>query len=108
MNRKKKVYISGPISGHIDTWEGKRDVAFRFRKHERALKKEGYEVVNPTRFLLFRWGWLYRLVGYRLTLLYDLWRLSRCDAIYQLPGGYHSRGCNIEWEWAEQMNMEKI
>jgi hypothetical protein len=40
------------------------------------------------------------LLGYRLTLLYDLWHLSRCTHIYKMPGWQQSRGANIESCWA--------
>ena len=67
-----------------------------FAEAERLLSKEGFKVVNPTRFFICRYIWVYRLLGYRLTLLYDLWRLMRCDMIYKLPGWQQSRGANIE------------
>ena len=98
---KMKVYISGPMTGH-----DKEKVRKKFADTETQLKAYGYRTVNPCRVWVFKYGWLYRLVGYRLTLLYDLWLLSRCDAIYQMPGGYHSRGCNIEWVWAVQFKKK--
>ena len=87
----KKVYISGQISGlpreiYLDN----------FIQAERLLRDQGYKVVNPVRFAPCRWLWLYRLLGYRLTLLYDLWRMLRCDFIYKIPGWKSSRGAQIE------------
>ena len=68
-----------------------------FRRAERSLRAQGYtKVVNPIRVWACLWPWLYRIVGYRLTLLYDLWLLTRCDLIYKLPGWQQSRGANIE------------
>lgn len=68
-----------------------------FRRAEQSLRAQGYtKVVNPIRVWACRWPWLYRIVGYRLTLLYDLWLLMRCDQIYKLPGWRDSRGANIE------------
>lgn len=96
-----KVYLSGPMTGH-----DKEEVRQKFAENEAELRRYGYKVVNPCRVWSYRYRWLYRLVGYRLTLLYDLWLLSRCDAIYQMPGGYFSSGCNIEWEWEQQFNMK--
>ena len=87
----KKVYISGPISG-IE----RADYLERFTEAERMLREYGYDVVNPTRFLLCRWQWLYKIVGYKLTLLYDLWRLMHCDFIYKMPTWKQSKGANIE------------
>jgi len=68
-----------------------------FRRAEQSLRDRGYQrIVNPIRVWACRWPWLYRIVGYRLTLLYDLWLLTRCDLIYKLPGWQESRGANIE------------
>ena len=68
-----------------------------FRRAEQSLRSQGYtKVVNPIRVWACRWPWLYKIVGYRLTLLYDLWLLTRCDLIYKIPGWRDSRGANIE------------
>ena len=68
-----------------------------FRRAEKSLRERGYQrIVNPIRVWACRWPWLYRLIGYRLTLLYDLWLLMHCDLIYKLPGWRDSRGANIE------------
>lgn len=87
----KKVYISGRISDLP-----REQYMAVFQKAEELLKKEGYKVVNPTKLLPCRWPWLYKLMGYTLTLLYDMWVLSKCDNIYKLPGWRESRGANIE------------
>ena len=68
-----------------------------FRRAEQSLRDQGYRnIVNPINVWSCRWPWLYKIVGYRLTLLYDLWLLMRCDQIYKLPGWRDSRGANIE------------
>lgn len=87
----KRVYIAGPITGR-----DKREYLEHFRKAEELLKADGYKVVNPTRTLPGRWPWLFRLMGYRLTLLYDLWLLMHCDHIYKLTGWKESKGANVE------------
>ena len=88
---KKKVYISGRISDLP-----REQYMTMFRIAEEMLRKKGYEPVNPTRFFMCKYIWLYRLLGYRLTLLYDLWLLMRCDHIYKLTGWRDSKGANIE------------
>lgn len=98
-----KVYISGRISG-LD----KEEYTATFAKAESLLKAEGYIVVNPTRTYLCRWNWLYRFVGYRLTLLYDLWLLMHCDRIYKMPNWKESRGANIESCVAYHFNIWTI
>jgi 16S rRNA (cytosine1402-N4)-methyltransferase len=40
--------------------------------------------------------WVFRILGYRLTLLYDLFQLTRCQRIYKMPGWKKSRGAQIE------------
>ena len=96
---KKKVYISGRISGLP------REQYMRlFCIAASMLNKKGYETVNPTNVWVCRWPWLYRMMervlgcdkSYYSTLLYDLWLLRRCDHIYKLPGWQQSRGANIE------------
>lgn len=68
-----------------------------FWKAEDLLRDHGYDdVVNPVRVWTCKFSWLYRLFGYRLTLLYDLWLLMRCTHIYKLPRWQQSRGANIE------------
>ena len=96
----KRVYISGQMSGLP-----REEYIARFSKAEELLRAEGYDVVNPARLLPCRWPWLYRLMGYRLTILYDLWRLSRCDLIYKIPGWKESHGANIESCWAYHTNI---
>ena len=73
-----------------DTWRQ------RFAECDAILTWEDYDVVNPARSIIARHTWLYRIVGYRLTLLYDLWLLTRCDLIYKIIGWQLSRGSNIE------------
>lgn len=90
--KQKKVYISGPMSNL--TREHYMEL---FRRAEQSLRAQGYtKVVNPIRVWACRWPWLYRIVGYRLTLLYDLLLLMHCDLIYKIPGWQESRGANIE------------
>ena len=90
--RNARVYISGPMSG----LEMEQYMVL-FRRAEQHLRDRGYQrIVNPIRVWACRWPWLYRIVGYRLTLLYDLWLLMRCDQIYKLPGWQLSHGANIE------------
>lgn len=92
MSKDKRIYISGPMSGvSRDEYLG------NFRQAERELRMKGYNhIINPINVWACRWPWLYKVVGYRLTLLYDLWLLMRCDQIYKLPGWRDSKGANIE------------
>jgi len=88
----ERIYISGPMTGL--TREQQRE---RFMLAEAMLRHNGYrKIVNPVRTWVNRFPWLYRIVGYRLTLLYDLFQLTRCHRIYKMPGWKKSRGAQIE------------
>lgn len=79
------------------TGEASAENLLLFWKAEEMLNNAGYEdTVNPVRVWACKFPWLYRLVGYRLTLLYDIWLLMRCTHIYKLPRWQQSRGANIE------------
>ena len=101
--KHNRIYISGPISGL------KREQYMRnFKETEVVLQWEGLAPVNPTRFLPCRWPWLYRLMGYKLTLLYDLFFLMRCQGIFMLEGWQGSRGANIEHDVAKWLGLKII
>ena len=92
MEKTKRVYISGGMTGIP-----REQYIELFRRAEESLRAQGYrKIVNPIRVWSCRWPWLYKIIGYRLTLLYDLWLLMRCDQIYKLPGWRDSKGANIE------------
>lgn len=92
---KKKVYISGQMSGL-----SKEEYFARFHRAEILLQEQGFCTVNPARFCVCKYEWIYNLFGYKLTLVYDIWRMSRCDFIYKIPGWQQSKGANIESCWA--------
>ena len=90
--RNARIYISGPMSNL-----SREQYLELFKRAEQSLRSQGYhKIVNHIRVWACRWPWLYRIIGYRLTLLYDLWLLMRCDQIYKLPGWRDSKGANIE------------
>ena len=86
-----RVYISGPVTGL-----SREQCRSRFMLAERLLRQAGYRnVVNPVRLWVSR-RWIFRVIGYRLTILYDLWLLTGCQRIYKMPGWKQSRGAQIE------------
>ena len=101
--KKKKVYISGKISGLP-----REQYLSIFHKAEKELGSLGYWVVNPCRFAPCKYIWLYKLIGYTLTLLYDLWRLSRCDRIYKIPGWKESKGAMVEGAFAFNFKIYQL
>jgi hypothetical protein len=101
--KKERIYISGAISGI------EREVYMaKFAEAERVLRSKGYEVCNPTLLLPSRCLWVYRMMGYRLTLLYDLWHLFHCDGIVMLTGWTRSKGARLELATAKIFNIEII
>ncbi len=99
----KRVYISGPISG-LD----RSDYLHRFQTAEDILRRRGYIPVNPTKFAPCRHPWLYRIIGYRLTLAYDIVRLLTCHAVVYLPGFMLSRGSLAERQWADRFDIADL
>ena len=103
MSKPKRIYISGPITGR-----DRADYMTAFKSAEIILTARGYRVLNPTRLPPSRWLWIYRLMGYRLTLLYDLWHLMRCQGIAMLSGWQNSRGARMEHATAKIFNIEIV
>ena len=100
--RKRRVYVSGPMTGLT-----RREFMRRFAVAEVTLARLGYESVNPARFFVCK-PWLFQLIGYRLTLIYDLWRLSRCDAVAYLPNWTASPGANVEHRYATSAGIPEL
>ena len=102
--KRPRVYISGPMSSL-----SRKEYLRRFRVADQMLKKHGYRTINPTRVWACRWPWLYKVVGYNLTLLFDLWLLmTRAEAIVMMPGWEASNGANIENFIAQRMYLQGI
>lgn len=100
---KKKIYISGPITGL------ERHVYLKnFDDAELKLRAMGYKVINPTKLLPSRFLWIYKIIGYKLTLLYDIWHLLNCDGIYMIDGWQWSKGARLERAIAQLFNIELI
>lgn len=103
MKNLKTVYISGAISGR-----DRKDYLTQFADAEKHLRQLGYDVCNPTKALPCRFLWIYKLLGYKLTLIYDLWLLSRCDKIYMLSGSENSKGVFLEKVAAETFGIKQL
>lgn len=85
------VYISGPM-------EGIKNYEENFRKAEKKLIKEGYEVTNPADIDVTG-------MSREEILDMDLGIIELCDAIYMLKGWQQSRGANREYGFARGCGM---
>ena len=74
----------------------------RFFGAQCGLERMGMQAVNPADTIIARHPWLYRIVGYRLTLWYDLQLLKRCDHWQQ------SRGARLERMKARQWGIKEL
>ena len=99
--KRKRIYISGPITGTTDYKE-------RFAAAADFLRKGGYKPVNPT--TMFGWfQFIFEKFPYRLQVLIDCLVLAfTCDAIYLMADYKFSRGATLEKAVADFCNMTVI
>ncbi len=83
---KKRVYISGPISGH-DYDERKKT----FYETQKRLEANGFEVFNPMQ------NGLPKDATSQEHMRVDFRMVTDCDAIAMLPKWNHSAGCMQEF-----------
>ncbi len=95
--QRKKVYISGQISGQpIDS------VREKFERAERRIKAMGSEPVNPMK------NGLPENAPWELHMALDIVLLMGCESIYLLPDWEHSRGATLEKTIAELTGKQLI
>lgn len=98
MEKKKKCYNSGKISG-LSTLAA----TFNFRNADKEIRSMGYEPVNP---IEERWinpssPWLFHLIV-------DIWHILWCRSVYFQKNWTDSRGARIEFYIALCLNKEMI
>ena len=103
---KKRIYLSGRISGlPREVWWNR----FRLAQYELEEYHGNVQVVNPADTIIARHPWIYKLVGYRLTLLYDLWLLRHCTHIHMVGDDWkQSRGARLERLKARQLGISEL
>lgn len=118
---KKKCYLAGKMTGL--PYFGFPE----FFKYEEQLKEQGWEVFNPARHDVERYGEFYKdcpngtheemekaiwpsvSPGYREFMKADLnWILDNADAIALMPNWSQSRGAIVEKGLAELIGLEVI
>lgn len=93
---KKRIYISGPISGHdLDERRGVFEVA------EAVMESMGYEPVNPIAVA----DWHPEDVTTHQHMRRDIALLLGCDAIFMMKGWTHSKGCKVEFDVATAIGL---
>ena len=101
----KRVYLSGRMSGLSECeWR------MRFAKARGWVWcRYQMDCVNPADTIIALHPWLYRIVGYRLTLAYDLWLLKHCTHIHMVGDDWQqSRGARLERMKARQWGIEEL
>lgn len=96
MQRKRKLYLSGPMSICKDkeTWVN------NFKKYEEIFTNLGYEVMNPAN--------IEETDSYEDNLKRSLKLELECDYIYFLPNSILSLGARVEYEIASACGLEII
>ena len=100
-----RIYISGPMTDRRTGKVSKENIEAFYRAEVRLRDAGNVNIVNPARVWVCRFPWLYRIVGYRLTLWYDLQLLKHCDVIYLLNGWKDSVGAYEEFKLAFRRNL---
>lgn len=82
---------------------------WRFLTADMTLNMQGYEVINPADTIIARHLWLYKIVGYRLTLAHDLWLLKRCSHIFMVGDDWmQSKGARLERLKAREWGIKEL
>jgi nucleoside 2-deoxyribosyltransferase len=98
MSKTTTVYLSGPMSGLPDN----NFPTFHAAAH--ALRKIGYEVINPAEFTTDVNG-LDSDAAWRKFMQEDIKALVDCQAIVMLPAWPESRGATLERNIAIGLSM---
>lgn len=101
------VYLSGRMSGIPDRVWRQRFWLAAYSVRQRL--GDNVRIVNPAETLIARHPRLYRIIGYRVTLWYDLHLLRRCTHITMVGTDWtHSRGARLERMKARQYGIELL
>lgn len=99
---KKRVYISGPISGR-----DKKEYMLHFHRIEQVIRASGEQPINSTRM----WGIfqpIFNRIPYKYQVILDCLFLASCDEICLLEGYNRSRGCALEIKVAEWLDLRFV
>lgn len=88
-----------------------REWRIRFKQVEWRLwwQNVDVDIINPADTIIARNPWLYKIVGYRLTLWYDLQLLKRCDLFTMVGDDWQqSRGARLERLKARKWGIQEL
>lgn len=89
-NKKKRIYISGKISGlSLDA------AAAKFAGDQEMLEELGYRTYNPMMYVKKHWTWT-------MYMIKDLFVMLSCDGMYQNNDWKESRGAVLEHKFAKR------
>jgi hypothetical protein len=98
---KKRIYISGPISGH-DLEERRK----AFKEVQVFLEAQGYEVFNPMENGLSAEATTHQHMHRDLSVLTN--EAFPFDAIFMMRKWLHSAGCKLEFDVATAIGLKVI
>ena len=102
--KDQRTYISGPISGL-----SREEYLKRFKDAKDFLEKAGHKhIVSPVNTWACRWLWIYRIIGYKLMLLYDIFLLLTCREMVLLRDWEKSKGCQAEKSVADAVGIHVV
>lgn len=91
---KGKIYIAGKVTGL-----NYREAFTQFKKIEKELIAQGYEIVNPLETVSSDSSW-------EDAMKICIRELTSCHGIYLLPNWYQSRGAKLEARIALELGLE--
>lgn len=101
--KKKKSYISGPMTGYPD------NNFPAFNEYAALLREQGHEVVNPAEINVGlvepEHGTPEWQAFYQACLRADIKELCGCNEIHLLPGWENSNGAHLELYIAHRLGL---
>lgn len=95
MEKKIKIYISGPVTGTTDYLE-------RFAEIEKRLKDVGFSPLNPVKIQEQMPG----DTGYVDYMRLSMCLLEMCDGIFMMDGWEDSDGATAEYSYARALGLD--
>jgi len=96
MQRKKKIYIAGKVTGCKYT-----ELTFKFGEAEQLWKSKGYEPIVPINLIDQDTPW-----NDAMKVCFE--QIANCDAVYMLNDWQDSTGAKLEHTKALELGIEVI